>query len=212
LCALSFKKLSSDDVLKTLSGPQTFILTRISAYLFSLFIISPGIPVYCISTRYNLYMGEVCGKRASFFWGVIAPWLVGFVFWQGTRFAEFLNWTALSVSSIVNFILPLVLYLFALRHKQKVLLESFEKSREYVASVNRETFDYAKAYESESLLGNIPTDELIGIKTDKAFPKRMRKTSKLWVIIMLTIMTLLIIGQIFEDFYYLVILHQNLLD
>jgi len=158
-------------------------------------------------------MGEVCGKRASFFWGVIAPWLIGFIFCQGPRFAEFLNWTALIFSSIVNFILPLVLYLFALRHKQKVLIESFENTRRNREGINRtDEFDYAKAYESESLLGNIPTEELIGIKTDKAFPKRMRKRSKLWVIIMLTVMSLMIIGQIFEDFYYLVILHQNLLD
>jgi len=72
-----------------------FILTRISGYLFSLFIIAPGIPVYCISTRYNLYVGEVCGRKMSFFFGVIAPWLVGFIFCQGPRFADFLNWTAL---------------------------------------------------------------------------------------------------------------------
>jgi len=215
LCALSFQKLSSDDVLKTLSQPKTFILTRISAYLFSLFIISPGIPVYCISTRYNLYMGEVCGKKASFFWGVIAPWLVGFIFCQGSRFADFLNWTALIFSSVVNFILPLVLYLFALRHKEKVLKESLQKA--YIPSSINEAEESmfgseGKKYESVSLLGKIPVTDIIGLKTDKAFPKRMRSRTKLWVAFLLAIMTFLIVAQIFEDFYYLVILHQNLLD
>jgi hypothetical protein len=49
------------------------------------------------------------------FVGVIAPWLVGFIFTQGPIFADLLNWTALLFSGLVNFILPFLLYLKASR-------------------------------------------------------------------------------------------------
>jgi hypothetical protein len=74
--------------------------------------------VFCITTRYNLYVGGVCGRKMSYFFGVVAPWLVSFIFAQGPRFAGFLNWSALIFGSLVNFIIPLALYLWALKKKE----------------------------------------------------------------------------------------------
>jgi hypothetical protein len=85
-----------------LSKPPTPLVTRITAFLFSLGVIAPGIPVcWCgdavpndglvvpysvrarsVTTRYNLYVGKICSNRWSYFWGVYAPWLVSFVFFQ----------------------------------------------------------------------------------------------------------------------------------
>lgn len=66
-----------------LSSPPTALITIICAYFFSLGVIAPGIPVCSITTRYNLYIGRVCGKKQSYFWGVFAPWIIGCLFCQG---------------------------------------------------------------------------------------------------------------------------------
>jgi len=89
LCALAYPNLSTDDVLWTLtSNEDVELVTKIAAYLFSIGIILPGIPVYSITTRYNLYVAGLCGVKQSFFWGVAAPWIVGFVFCQGSFFCS----------------------------------------------------------------------------------------------------------------------------
>jgi len=104
---------ANDNVLNAL-GQSSFILTKLAAYFFSILVVAPGIPVYCISCRYNLYVGEVFGKKMSFFFGVIFPWLISFIFAQGTRFANFISWASLIFSGIINFILPFIIYLKSL--------------------------------------------------------------------------------------------------
>eukprot|EP00163_Fabomonas_tropica_P030128 TRINITY_DN66_c1_g1_i1.p1 TRINITY_DN66_c1_g1~~TRINITY_DN66_c1_g1_i1.p1 ORF type:complete len:172 (+),score=31.52 TRINITY_DN66_c1_g1_i1:37-516(+) len=104
-------------MLVRLSDAPTYTVTRISAYLFSLLVIAPGIPICSITTRYNLYVGKVVGRKMSYFWGVFAPWTIGWVFSQGAAFANLLNWSSLLVSSTVNFIVPLALLWRAFGHK-----------------------------------------------------------------------------------------------
>jgi len=186
LGALSFEHLVSDDILNRMSKPNVFILTRICAYLFSLLIISPGIPVYCITTRYNLYIGGVCGKRAAHFWGVIAPWLVGFIFTQGPIFADLLNWTALLFSGVVNFILPLTLYIIAFRRREREELATSPSM-------------------SQSLLEEIPSAE-------KPFPTSLQPHAFKIIGILMVLITLLILLQIGLDLYYLLALGQNLIS
>jgi len=190
LGAVSFRHLASDDILNRMSTPNVFILTRICAYLFSLLIISPGIPVYCITTRYNLYVGGVCGKRWAHFWGVIAPWLVGFIFTQGPIFAALLNWTALLFSGAVNFILPLVLYVIAFRRRERAALA--EKSS---ADIPRDA--------AQALLEELP---------ENVFPVFLRPHAFKLVYTLIVAITLLILAQIGLDLYYSIALRQNIID
>jgi len=56
----------------------------------------------------------------------VAPWLVSFIFLQGGAFALLLNWAALIFGSVVNFILPFVLYFLStdrIRRPQSELVE-----------------------------------------------------------------------------------------
>eukprot|EP00697_Spironema_sp_BW2_P000005 gnl/Spiro4/10027_TR5317_c0_g1_i1.p1 gnl/Spiro4/10027_TR5317_c0_g1~~gnl/Spiro4/10027_TR5317_c0_g1_i1.p1 ORF type:complete len:600 (+),score=99.18 gnl/Spiro4/10027_TR5317_c0_g1_i1:171-1802(+) len=115
LCAMTHPHLIRDNMLVRLSLPPSSTITRVCAYLFSPGVILPGIPVCCITIRYNLYVSGLCGKKQSYFWAVWAPWLVGFIFCQGQFFADLLNWTSLLFNSVVNFILPFFLYFLALR-------------------------------------------------------------------------------------------------
>jgi len=115
ILAMSLGKAQTDDVLLqveniTFNSKTMTNITKVCGYLFSLFIIMPGTPVFQISIRYNLYVGRICSRRWSFFWSVVAPWLVAFIFLQGKTFATLLNWAALIVGSVVNFILPFILY------------------------------------------------------------------------------------------------------
>lgn len=50
------------------------------------------------------------------FWGVILPWIIAIPFYPGGGVAIFMNWTTLIVNSIVNFILPPIIFLKALKN------------------------------------------------------------------------------------------------
>jgi hypothetical protein len=117
LCAAVFSgsDIGLDNFLVSLSKKNIPTLTRITAHLFSLGVIAPGIPVCSVTTRYNLYVGGVCGKKASYFWGCIAPWIVGFIFCQGEIFANLLNWTSLVFNGAVNFLVPFLMYMSSLK-------------------------------------------------------------------------------------------------
>ena len=117
LCASVFghSDIGLDNMLVSLSKSNMPTLTRVTAYLFSLGVIAPGIPVCSVTTRYNLFVGGVVGKKQSYFWACVAPWLVGWIFCQGELFANLLNWTSLVFNGLVNFLVPFLMYLTSLK-------------------------------------------------------------------------------------------------
>ncbi|KAF2077551.1 hypothetical protein CYY_001169 [Polysphondylium violaceum] len=119
LGAMAYPYLGTDNILNLMGLETSPTLTRIASYLFSLGVIMPGIPVCFITIRYNLYVGYICGKRSSYFWGVIVPWFVAFIFCQQTIFAQLLNWSSLILNSLVNFLFPFAIYLRATGDKFK---------------------------------------------------------------------------------------------
>ena len=110
LAMWSYPEMDNDDLPNDMGSNKPILITHICISLFSLFIILPGIPVYCITTRYNLYVGGICGKYLSYFLGVVAPWAIGFLFAQGPLFAALLNYSALFFSGFVNYTIPFMLY------------------------------------------------------------------------------------------------------
>jgi amino acid permease len=108
--AMAYPSLNSDDVMDDMTSKSTELITRIAVYVFSFSIVATSIPVYSISVKYNLFIGGLCGKKQAIFWGIIAPWLVGFVFMHAQFFAAFLNWTSLIFSGIENFLIPFLCY------------------------------------------------------------------------------------------------------
>lgn len=181
-------KQASDDLLSNLGKSPFPVITIIASYIFSLGVIAPGIPVCCITTRYNLYIGKVCGRRMSYFWGVIAPWLVAYCFAQGAFFANFINWSSLVVNGIVNFMFPLALYYKAVS-KKPLALHGFKedpaRSAEYVYSPE------------------IPS-------VVNPWPGWMRKNAKMWTIVLFCMTVFLVLFQVILDLYYLIVKHDNL--
>jgi len=147
---------------------------------------------FCISTRYNLYVGKVCGKRASYFWGVFAPWLIGFFFAQGPRFAEFLNWSALIFSGFVNFIFPLIIYI--------------KSRKELVRTSILNTQETSK----EESIGEVEEGSNSDEK-ENPFPKFLRPFGNILVISLGILMSLIIVFQVLLDLYYLLILNISLI-
>lgn len=203
LCAVTFSSLGADDILTQIEAKK-FILTKISAYLFSLFIIAPGIPVFCITTRYNLYIGGICGRKTAFFFGVIAPWIVGFIFTSGPIFADLLNWSALLFSGFVNFVLPFAMYIKAHRLSKKRPRQSV------LASLNSDqSSENLLSDEKTPLFKKSSMNDLFDFL--KPFPPFLRKIFKPFSIGLAVFMTVLIIAQIFLDLYYLIFKHEDVL-
>jgi len=90
---------------------------QVSVYLFSIAVIGLSIPVYSVMVKYNLYVSRVFSGRWSAFWGVVFPWIVSFPLYQGSGFLEFLTWSSLIVNGALNFLLPIVVYITAMRRK-----------------------------------------------------------------------------------------------
>jgi amino acid permease len=175
LGAMAYPKLSSDDIIKEMSNEQTELITRISIYAFIVAIVATSIPVYSICVRYNLYVGKLCGRKTSIFLGVIAPWLVGFLFCRGQAFAQFLNWTSLFLNGIENFIIPILCY--------------YKAQSNYVME-NKRPGSYVNALLVPWLL-----------RSWKSFTLTL-------LILTIGLMTL----QALMSLYYLIVLHENILD
>jgi amino acid permease len=118
LASWAYPYIKSDDFLDEVNSRHPIVVTQLCVYLFALFIIMPGIPVNCITARYNLYVGGLLGKRLSYAVGVVFPWLVAPIFAQGPLFSAFLNWSALIFVGFVNFIVPFMLF-FAARLSER---------------------------------------------------------------------------------------------
>lgn len=110
--------VKSGDILSIMALPSQPVFLQVSTYVFSFCVVGLGIPLYSVVIRYNLYVGGICGRHWSAFWGVVFPWLVSFLFYQGSGLLNFVNLSALYVSGIINFIVPFVLYIKA-RHVAK---------------------------------------------------------------------------------------------
>jgi len=205
-CALSYPNLRSDDILKTMSSEQNLLVTRIASYLFSVFIIAPGIPVYSISVRYNLFVGRLCNKHWAYFWGVIFPWVISFIFTGSSAFASLLNWSALLFTGIVNFIIPFCVYYIAYVNRATKLKTM--KSQVQNVSTNNDGTSSSSGEETEVT----ESEESLLHSLDKVFPKFMKPFTRVWVIILLVSISLLTVLQIFVSLYYTFVLGINIVS
>jgi hypothetical protein len=108
--SLAFPDITSSNILELMAQHGASTLNKISVYVFSVAVIGLGIPHFAVMIRYNLFVGGLLGSGWSSFWGVAFPWLVGFFLYQGNGFTEFVNWTSILFSGVVNFLVPAALY------------------------------------------------------------------------------------------------------
>jgi hypothetical protein len=120
LAAITYANRShNSNILNVISRhapPGAFgVITRISVYLFNFATIIPGIPVLSILVRYNLVTGEICPPWVANLIGVVAPWVISMFFYHGKGLSIIVNWSAILFQGFMNFVIPGLLYYFALR-------------------------------------------------------------------------------------------------
>jgi hypothetical protein len=107
---------SSSDLLGSLvECSDCFVLTRGSGYVLPITTFLSSIPVYAIIVQNNLVENQVCNKPVAFVTAVIVPWLIAVPFYNGSGLVTVINYASLFLQSLINFFIPLALYLEARR-------------------------------------------------------------------------------------------------
>eukprot|EP01090_Pellita_catalonica_P020475 TRINITY_DN7337_c0_g1_i1.p1 TRINITY_DN7337_c0_g1~~TRINITY_DN7337_c0_g1_i1.p1 ORF type:complete len:189 (-),score=25.49 TRINITY_DN7337_c0_g1_i1:5-499(-) len=119
LAGMAFHFPPDDDILSVINdaSPHSFrIVAEISVYAFPVVVLLTSIPVFSIIIRYNLLESGLC-KRKIFanFWAVLFPWVVAVPFYTGSGLQNIISWVGLIVNGIINFVIPILLYIMALR-------------------------------------------------------------------------------------------------
>lgn len=110
LGALSMPNVS-DNMLESMESGVYGVGLQIGASVFAFFIIGLGIPLFSVLTRYSLVGSELCSTRNANLLAVYFPFGVGWLLYQGEGVTELLSWGGVICTSIVAFILPLLVSL-----------------------------------------------------------------------------------------------------
>uniref|UniRef100_A0A7S1IXH2 Amino acid transporter transmembrane domain-containing protein n=1 Tax=Eutreptiella gymnastica TaxID=73025 RepID=A0A7S1IXH2_9EUGL len=117
LGAMAFDHLS-DNALQTVVQHQTkgawANTVRLADFMFSIFVIGFGVPLFHIFVRYNLMNGGLCSRRTAAFWGIIFPWLVSWMLYNGDLYQKFLNYSSLVFNALTCFLLPMSVFAVAI--------------------------------------------------------------------------------------------------
>jgi len=94
-------------------------ILKLSVYMFPVVCLVSSIPIFCIIIKYNLQENGF-SKGASFFWGVVFPWVASFpLVYQPNVLAQVINFTSLLFVSFTSFIVPFMLYIKLQTNQQK---------------------------------------------------------------------------------------------
>ena len=114
------------------SGSQTLLdrlrttgtAGEISFYAFPIIVNLTSIPVLSIFQRYNLIKEKVCGKHTANFLAILLPWLIAIPLYNGKGYQLLANWGGVLVTSVVNFVAPIIVYIIAVRRSERERLEA----------------------------------------------------------------------------------------
>lgn len=88
---------------------------QVTFYLFPVIINLLTIPVFSIMQRYNLVEGKVCRPWVANIIAVLVPWVAAVPLYTGTGYQILVNWAGIILNSAINFIVPPILYIVAVR-------------------------------------------------------------------------------------------------
>ncbi|KAJ3152113.1 hypothetical protein HDU86_005958 [Geranomyces michiganensis] len=115
--ALGFNLDASGSILPALMRAGK--LNKGTAYMFSLVMLLPSIPVNFIVAQNNLVQNKVVGKRAGIFLAHVLPWFLCIPLQTGQKMQAFISWTSLIFVSTANFIIPILIYIKCLRFRRE---------------------------------------------------------------------------------------------
>ena len=90
-----------------------------------------------IVIRYNLINAKLCGPVLANFFAVVVPFLFSIPFYTGDGLQSVIAWTGLFVNGLVNFVVPIVLYIIALRNHKRGRVISIEEDGASIFDLGR---------------------------------------------------------------------------
>eukprot|EP00916_Digyalum_oweni_P004867 GHVL01008751.1.p1 GENE.GHVL01008751.1~~GHVL01008751.1.p1 ORF type:complete len:267 (+),score=33.53 GHVL01008751.1:731-1531(+) len=155
LTASVYPNLHANNILQEmLHIKHTSTQARVLIYVFVLVTMAPGIPIYSITIRYNLYNSKVCGFFNAFFWGCVGPFLFAWMLLSAQAFKQLIDWTSMIGGLMANFLLPLIVYIVAHSSSKKDLFEELLPKIQILdpyAEPEEEFIDKNKEYENISV-------------------------------------------------------------
>lgn len=85
-------------------------LAPLSVYFFPLMAALSGVPIFCIILRQNLLEAKVCSRSTANLLAVVAPWMLALPLQTGDGLQTVINYSSLIFGSVVNFVIPFLLY------------------------------------------------------------------------------------------------------
>ena len=97
---------------------DTNAVGKLTFFAFPIIVNLTSIPVLSIFQRYNLLSEKVCGKAMANFLAVVLPWLIAIPLYNGAGYQNLANWGGVLITSVVNFLVPIVVYIVAVRRAE----------------------------------------------------------------------------------------------
>ena len=144
--------------------PGFSALGKVTATLFPIITVIPGIPIFSVLTRYSLMNSGFCNKNWANLWAIGIPYLFTIPLYAGQGLAAVINWTAILFNGSINFIIPFILYIRMLQLRHYDLLDAIAPAPEVGddCCVDYETIpDPDKKLKSSSWAETLETDPLV---------------------------------------------------
>lgn len=106
---------ASQNMLESMMSGTFGIPMQICASIFAFFIIGLGIPLFCVLKRLNLTGQNLMSRSTANIFAVYLPFSISWLFYTGDWVTQLLSWGGMMFTTLVVFILPLLISLRTLK-------------------------------------------------------------------------------------------------
>ena len=110
----------ADNMLESMMSGAFGTMMSLGASLFAFAIVGLGIPLFSVLTRLNLTGSGLCSVRTGNLLAVYGPFAAAWMLYDGQAITKLLSWGGIIFTSLVAFILPLILSIYVVRTKDNV--------------------------------------------------------------------------------------------
>ena len=110
----------ADNMLESMMSGAFGTLMSLGASLFAFAIVGLGIPLFSVLTRLNLTGSGLCSLRTGNMLAVYGPFAAAWMLYDGQAITKLLSWGGIIFTSLVAFILPLILSIYVVRTNDTV--------------------------------------------------------------------------------------------
>jgi Tryptophan/tyrosine permease family len=105
----------ADNMLESMMSGAFGTMLSLGASLFAFAIVGLGIPLFSVLTRLNLTGSGLCSLRTGNMLAVYGPFAAAWMLYDGQAITKLLSWGGIIFTSLVAFILPLILSIYVVR-------------------------------------------------------------------------------------------------